>query len=170
MDNIVKMLKEDYNFEICDSKDYEFARMVTLECVDAYEKEMVTLWCDYNTSEIEATIDYINLDREVLTSEVCGQHHGLQDCEECSYFRNGKCVVDEEAEKTMNEWEDSPTLKVSNISISREVYSEKCYLQIPHTHYYLSYTITVKPCYTEKLRAILELIDVLIELYELTLQ
>jgi hypothetical protein len=101
---------------------------------------------------------------EIITPESC------HDCsEDCPFYnaQNEECLrTDDIIDKEMAEWRKA--LFVSDdITIARTIAEKKCYLDIPHYHYFQAYTITLRKGLTANdIIAIEQLFDILISIVE----
>jgi len=159
---IVEIREVFEGFNVVYEKDNE----ILLKYEDAYE--IVETWIIVDDEgEIETVdITVVDLDEEIATPEGC------HDClfEECPRWDNEKeeCnITDEEIHEEERKW-----VRVVGITrglrISRIIYKRWCYLNIPHNHIYRGYSIKLyKPTDIEKIRAVYEILEDLIDLGEI---
>lgn len=117
---------------------------------------------DYNVP-VRLVMTKADLDEEIIVPEAC------HDCifADCQFFKgNDECRSEEDIEKEMEEW--SKTLYESaKLTVKRVVIDRKCYVNIPHYHYYKGYEISLnQSLLPETVKAVDELFDLLIKLAE----
>jgi hypothetical protein len=144
----------EFEFELGETMDY-----IEAEYCDVYNFTSIYIELnDYNVP-VRLVITKADLDEEIITPEAC------HDCiyEDCQFY---KCRSEEDVEKEMEEW--SKTLYESEkLTVKRVVIDRKCYVNIPHYHYYRAYEISLnQSLLPQTVKAVDELFDLLVELAE----
>jgi len=140
------------------------------EYVDGYEKETVIVTSEvnrYGVTKYLMTIEYFKRDNEIPNPSAC------HECNESCIFYNEEfqeCIITEDnIDNWIKQHENKKHLKVDNgvtkIDIHNKAIDEVCCVNITHTHLYRGVVIDIETYSLEQLEAILELRDILRNLY-----
>jgi len=138
--------------------------LIKLYYSDAYNVTEVYIYLNEYKVPEGVTIIEANKDEEIIMPETC--HY----CScECPHYdeENDTCLIsDEEINREISEWE-RVLCETRHLRVERVVYGEKCYMDIPHYHYYKAYKVTYTgPVLVETIVSLVELFDLLVELVE----
>jgi hypothetical protein len=139
-------------------------RYIKLVYSDAYQFEEIFIDINRYDVPVVLTITRADFDDEIFTPESC------HECGEfCEFYdsESGECTLsDETIDKEIEEW-NTTIFESKDIVIRKVVVEVKCFINIPHTHYYRGYEIKYfKDITVDTIKAIDELFDVLISLVE----
>jgi len=131
---------------------------------DAYNVTEVYIYLnEYGVPEGIAIVE-ADKSEEIVMPESC------HTCSEfCIYYDsvNETCKRGyKEIYKEVSEWE-RVLCETRHLRIEREIYAEKCYIDVPHDHIYKAYKVTYTgPVLVETIVSLVELFDLLVELVE----
>jgi hypothetical protein len=160
LEQFVNDLKTEYP-----ETDYEYEINTELGYIEIKASDTI-IYIELNEYQVptSVTVTHIDMDNEIVVPEAC------HDCfDDCPFYdaENEQCLrTDEVIEKEIRDWEKT-LFENDKITIARTVTDLKCYLDIPHYHYFQTYTITLRKGLTvSDIKAIDQLFDVLISIVE----
>jgi hypothetical protein len=137
---------------------------IKMTYVDSYD--YVEIVIDLNEYKVPVKLYFTRADltEEIIVPESC--HICDEDCE---YYdpNSDECTLsDEEINREFEEWE-RVLFESEKITIKRVVVSVKCYLDIPHYHYYKGYEIVLnESLLPETVISLDNLFDIIVSLVE----
>jgi hypothetical protein len=160
LEQLLNALKEqypesEYEYEINLELGFIFIKGYDIEiCIEINEYQAPT----------GVFITKIDENNEIITPESC------HDCsEDCPFYnaQNEECLrTDDIIDKEIAEWRKT-LFENDYITIARTIAEKKCYLDIPHYHYFQAYTIILRKGFTvSDIIAIEQLFDILISIVE----
>ena len=166
LENFVKTLElsEDWQKEDISKTTIE------LKYQDGYETEIITLEInlnEYNVPIRQLWIEKAQRDNELIYPESC------HDCDEsCEYFKNEGCTLDEITNKELEQWKNLEKLEFGKTGyndftniIETSILKERCFLNVPHYHYYKAITIYTKDSDHNHIRNMINARDILRDVY-----
>ena len=160
LEQFLNALKEQYP-----ESEYEYEINLELGFIEIKGYD-IEIYIEINEYQVPASVSITKIDEdsEIITPESC--HECSEDCpfydiekEECLRTDN---IIDNE----MAEWRKT-LFESDHITIARTIAEKKCYLDIPHYHYFQAYTITLRKGLTANdIIAIDQLFDILISIVE----
>jgi hypothetical protein len=160
LEQFVNDLKTEYP-----ETEYEYEINTELGYIEIKGSDTI-IYIELNEYQVptSVTVTHIDMDNEIIVPEAC------HDCsDDCPFYdaENEQCLrTDDIIEKEIRDWKKALFVN-DKITIARIVFEQKCYLDIPHYHYFKAYSVTLRKGLTvNDIIAIDQLFDVLISIVE----
>jgi hypothetical protein len=166
LSNFVNQLKAAFSSET--GWDFEVKveeGLIKLRYSDAYD--IIDVLVFLNEFKVPFEVSYIRASRteEIATPESC---HGC-DCEGCERYdsEKGECsITEEEVEEEFDKWEKK-LVDARHVVVKRVIVEDRCFLDVPHYHYYRGYEIIYRgPITPDTILAIDLLFDDIVDIAE----
>jgi len=159
LESLRESFREDnlWIYEVKEDEGY-----VKLVYSDSYTYEEIFIDLNEYKVPISVSITKADLDNEIIVPESC------HECSEfCEYYNDEDCTFnDSDFDREVNDWE-KVLFNNNKITIKRVVVSVKCFLDIPHYHYYKGYEVTLNDSLLpETVISLDNLFDLLVSLVE----
>ena len=115
---------------------------------DAYD--LTEIQVEDTEQKFYVSVRIARTDEEIIAPESC------HDCDpECEFWCEDGCLRDKAADEEISEYLAQPTKEVGILRITPIIWEEKCYLDIPHYHYYKGFAVTAECGFIEQIKAVI---------------
>jgi len=160
LEQFLNVLKDEYP-----ESEYEYEINLELGFIEIKGRD-IEIYIELNQYEVPISVSMTKIDEagEIIIPEAC------HDCFEfCPYYdaQNEECLrTDDKIDEEIAEWQKT-LFESDYITIARTIAEKRCYLDMPHYHYFQAYTITIRKGLTASdIMALEQLFDLFIHIVE----